>query len=299
MTQIAMQERSRAAAMPGHVQRHAGTRRTLHCCIVAEGRYLEHAQPAGVLRALQARGARVTLLDPAEHALALADRAWLQGIDIVLARGRSTEVLARLAAAEAAGVPTVNARAAIAAVHDKGHMGLRLQAAGIPVPATWIGSIEQLRRRLPPSAFPLVLKPVFGDNCRGIRVVDSAAQLAALPCEPQALIGQALVPNAGYDTKLYGIGQQVWAVRKASPLHAGAGGAATLLPLRPGWRELALRCGAAFGLELFGVDCIEQNGELQVIEVNDFPNYSGVPAADALLASHVENAIRNREGTRQ
>jgi ribosomal protein S6--L-glutamate ligase len=263
--------------------------------VLAEARYLAHAQPAGLMRALQQQGASLTLLDPSQTLLDVADAGWLAGIDVVVARGRSTDLLARLAIAEAAGVPTLNSRGAISAVLDKAHMGTQLQAAGLPVPATWIGSTDQVRRNVPADAFPLVLKPVFGDNCRGIQVVHTPAQLQAVTWSEPTVIAQALVPNAGFDTKLYAIGEQVWAVRKPSPLRGG--GPATLLPLPPAWRELALRCGAVFGLQLFGVDCIERQGELKVIEVNDFPNYTGVPEADALLARHIDSASRQGEGT--
>jgi ribosomal protein S6--L-glutamate ligase len=52
-------------------------------------------------------------------------------------------------------------------------------------------------------------------------------------------------------------------------------------------RQLALDCAALFGLELFGVDCVVTGGGPVVIEVNDFPNYTGVPDADEALADHV------------
>ena len=285
------------AAFGGAPQRHRRVTQALHCCIVAEARYLAQAQPAGLMRALRQQGMGVALLDPGEDVLDVADASWLDGIDIVVARGRSTDVLARLGAAEAAGVPTVNSRCDISAVVDKAHMATRLHAARIPVPTTWIATLQQLRLKIPATAFPLILKPVFGDNCRGIQVVDTPAQLAALEATEATVIAQRFVPNSGFDTKLYAIGQQVWAVRKPSPLHAAAAGPPMLLPLRPAWRQLALRCGAVFGLQLFGVDCIERCGELQVIEVNDFPNYSGVPGADELLARHIENEARKREGT--
>jgi hypothetical protein len=41
------------------------------------------------------------------------------------------------------------------------------------------------------------------------------------------------------------------------------------------------------GLRFFGVDCLEVGGRLEVLEVNDFPNYSSVPNASELLAEHV------------
>ena len=267
----------------------------LHCCVLVEDRYLAQAQPAGMVRALRQAGCRVSVSDPGEGLLDVADAGWLAGVDLVVARGRSTELLARLSAAEAAGVPTLNPRRAIDAVVDKAHMATQLQAAGIPTPATWIGRIEQVRARVPASAFPLILKPVFGDNCRGIHVVDTQAQLAALDWPEPCVIAQELLPATGFDTKLYAIGRQVWAVRKPSPLHGGRG-AATLLPLPAAWRDVALRCGALFGLQLFGVDCIAgHDGGLKVIEVNDFPNYSGVPEADSLLARQIESRARGED----
>jgi len=265
----------------------------LHCCVLVEARYLAQAQPAGMVQALRQAGCRVSLIDPADSLLDLADARWLDDVDVVVARGRSTDLLTRLSAAEAAGVPTLNPRRAIAAVVDKAYMATQLHAAGIPTPATWIGSIAQVRRHVPHKAFPLILKPVFGDNCRGIQVVPTPAQLAAVEWTEPCVIAQELLPGGGFDLKLYAIGRRVWAVRKRSALHGGSG-AATLLPLPPAWRALALRCGALFGLQLFGVDCIEADGDLKVIEVNDFPNYSGVPEADVLLARHVETESRAR-----
>lgn len=258
----------------------------LHCCVLVERRYLEQAQPRGLLRALRDAGHRVTVSDPQDGLLDLAESRWLEGVDLIVARGRSTDLLARLAVAEAAGVGTLNPRRAIESVLDKAHMAARLHAAGIATPRTWIGTIAQVRRHLPATAFPLVLKPVFGDNCRGIAVVKTAAALDAVAWNEPCVIAQQLLPGNGFDIKLYAIGERVWAIRKPSPLH-GATGTATPLPLQPAWRALALRCGSLFGLELFGIDCIEADGVLHVIEVNDFPNYSGVPEADLLLARHV------------
>ncbi len=260
----------------------------LHCCVLVERRYLSQAQPHGLLQALAAAGHHVTLSDPQDTLLDLSDSHWLEHVDLVIARGRSSDLLARLSAAEAAGVPTLNSRGAIDSVLDKAHMAARLHAAGIATPRTWIGGIEQVRRAIPRSAFPLVLKPVFGDNCRGIVIVETPAALAAVGWNEPCVIVQRLLPSDGFDIKLYAMGGRVWAMRKQSALHGATGAVAALpLPLAPAWHALALDCGALFGLQVFGVDCIEIDGALQVIEVNDFPNYSGVPEADFLLARHV------------
>jgi ribosomal protein S6--L-glutamate ligase len=261
--------------------------------VLVESRYLAQQQPAGMARALAATGCRVTLVDPDASLLAIDSVRWLEGIDLIVARGRSIALLARLQAAEAAGVPTPNSRQAIAGVLDKAHMAVQLRAAGLPTPATWIGSIEQVRHRLPAAAFPIILKPVFGDNCRGIQVVATPAALQHVTWAEPCVVAQRLLPGSGFDTKLYVIGDRVWAIRKPSPLLGGSG-AVTPLDVPASWRALALKCGALFGLQLFGVDCIDTAQGLHVIEVNDFPNYGGVDGADLLLARHVAQHVRSR-----
>lgn len=265
----------------------------LHCGVLVEARYMAHAQPRGMARALAESGHRVSFLDSQAALLDIADSRWLAGLDLLIARGRSASLLAGLSVAEAAGIPTINRRQAVAAVLDKAHMATQLRAAGIPIPPTWIGPFEQVRRAIPRTAFPLILKPVYGDNCRGIRIVDAPRALDDVVWSEPCVIAQHLLPSNGFDVKLYAIGERVWAMRKRSPLHGDAS-AAIPLPLPAAWRDLVRHCGELFGLELFGVDCIETDGTLQVIEVNDFPNYTGVAEANFLLAGHIARYAQAR-----
>jgi ribosomal protein S6--L-glutamate ligase len=57
------------------------------------------------------------------------------------------------------------------------------------------------------------------------------------------------------------------------------------------WSEVALRAGAALGLNLFGVDLLVTDRGPVVIDVNAFPGFRGAhqPAASMLrfLESHV------------
>ena len=278
-------ERSRAAQQRADAP--------LRCGILVEARYLAQAQPRGMARALTEAGHNVSVLDTSRAMLDIDNSRWLAGLDLVIARGRSADLLARLSVAEAAGIPTLNRRQAIAAVLDKAHMATQLRAAGIPAPPTWIGDIGQLRREIPRTAYPLILKPVYGDNCRGICIVDTPRELDAVVWNEPCVIAQRLLQNSGFDIKLYAVGEHMWAVRKPSPLYGGAA-AVTTLALPTAWRNLARQCGELFGLQLFGVDCIEADGALQVIEVNDFPNYSGIPGVDSILAGHVTQYVQAR-----
>lgn len=262
--------------------------------VLVEQRYLAQRQPHGLAAELRRRGCAVRVADPASEAVSLTDGSWLAGVNVCVARGRSDAVLSRLLAAERHGVPAVNRAAAVAAVVDKAGMAAALAAAGIPTPPTMLGTPAQLAAGLAPDLYPVILKPIRGDNCRGLRVCGTPDDVTRLsPGAAEPLLAQPYLPSDGTDLKLYGVGERVWAVRKPSPLHSSESASNGSLPeavevdLTSRLRDLALECAALFGLELFGIDCLLTAAGPVVIEVNDFPNYTGIAAADAALAGHV------------
>lgn len=258
--------------------------------MLVEKRYRQQRQPAGLLGVLGARGVSVTVVNPHLLVHDLAPLPWLAGATAVVARGRSGALLTALAVAEHFGIPTLNHSSAIAAVRDKAAMGAALVAAGLPAPRTWVGPPTLLARTIGSTAYPLVVKPVFGDNGRGIRLVDGPNELADLPWPEPTAVVQELLPCDGTDLKVYVVGQRMWAVRAPSPLprrNPLGDGPPRLVPLTAEVAELAGKCGQLFGLELYGVDCLLTPAGPVVVEVNDFPNYSGVPEADDALADLV------------
>jgi ribosomal protein S6--L-glutamate ligase len=268
--------------------------------VLVERRYLSHAQPAGMTAALQARGHEVVTIDPEALAAEVGDGAWLGDLDLVVGRGRSLALLCLLTAAERRGTTTVNRRAAIAAVHNKAEMAVTLAAAGVAMPRTFLGRMDDLVAQVPSSCYPLVLKPSFGDNCEGLRIVESRDELAELTWPEPLVLAQQFLASDGNDLKLYGIADEVWAVRKPSPLRgrdgAGVGridwsAGCELVTPTAAQQEVGRRCGELFGLELYGVDCLETPDGVVVIEVNEFPNYTGVPAADDRLADYVVSRV--------
>ena len=283
------------------VRRGAGSG-TPHVGVLVERRYLAQLQPAGLVAALGARGCRVRLIDPQAEAFRLGEDAWLSGLDVVVARGRSWELLCLLARAEARGVPTINRRSAIGAVHNKAEMALALETAGVPMPKTFLGSPRGLGARLATGArgARLVLKPVFGDNGDGLKLVNEEAELEGIDWPEPVALAQEVVPGGGRERKLYGIGEKVWAVERQSlfaldrgevPVQSAAP-RAQAVPPTPAELGLAAYCRRLFGLEFYGLDCIPAAGGPVVIEVNDFPNYTGVPEASDRLAEFVVSRVQ-------
>jgi glutathione synthase/RimK-type ligase-like ATP-grasp enzyme len=251
--------------------------------VLVETRYLAQHQPSSLVAALRARGIEPRVLDPGPA------EALPCGVRLAVARGRSPLVLDALEGLERAGAVAVNRASSVRAVLHKERMARILERNGLPTPPTVVVSRRDMMRALSAGPFPLVVKPVIGDNARGVTPVPDRAALEALSWGERVALAQPLVPGDGRDLKLYVAGEAVWAVRKASPLLDPGWRAARpeMVPLDPVWRELALACGRAFGLELYGVDCVLGPRGPVVIEVNDFPNYSGIPGASEHIADHV------------
>jgi ribosomal protein S6--L-glutamate ligase len=264
--------------------------------VLAEQRYLAQTQPSGMLRALESAGHRIVLIDPEAELFRLDDDKWLTGLDLIVGRGRSWGLLALLGWAERRGVPTINRRSAIAAVHNKANMAVTLATNGVPTPRTFLSATRHLGKGIRENEFPIILKPIFGDNSRGLEVVRTPAQLEHIEWAEPIALAQTYHKTDGYDLKLYGIGERVWAIRKPSPFNPrneGEESRAGMVELTPELEALGRKCGEIFGLELYGVDCIMNGAEPLVIEINDFPNYTSVPEADEQLADYV--ALRARQ----
>lgn len=250
---------------------------------LVDRRYREQHQPSGMVAALRGLGATVDVFDETQLHGAKWHRA-LRTADAAVARGRMPRTLAGLEAARLAGLPVVDSATAVEGVRDKRLMTRTLTELGVPVPRTVVGSMADVAAS--DLRYPLILKPIFGDNAAGLVVVTSPVELAAIRWPESELIAQEYHPSKGVDLKLYVIDGNVTAVRKPSPVTPCSGQLGET-QLTGELRELACRCAEGFGLMFFGIDCLETNGRIKVLEVNDFPNYSSVPAASQLLAMHV------------
>jgi ribosomal protein S6--L-glutamate ligase len=277
--------------------------------ILTDRRYLEQRMPMALIERLRARGHEpaVVVADDTHGVLSsitpLAGRPepspWssLRPRDLVLARSRHPFAPALLDEAEARGARTLNGGPAAQRVRDKALCGLALARRGLPVPATMLAHRPTDLRLLPDSAFPLVVKPVHGDNTRGVRIVATRDELATVTWPAgETFLAQAYVDAGGFDIKLYAAGEHVWATRRPSPLRA-PGAAPERIPLTPELQRIAAGCRAEFGLELFGVDVLESAAGLSIVDVNEFPNYTGLDEAPEAMAGIVLGALERRRAS--
>jgi MFS family permease len=168
----------------------------------------------------------------------------------------------------------------------------RLRRAGVPTPRTWVtGDFELLGELV--EGTPLVLKPYRGHRGAGIQIVRDRAALAAIPPPEDPMLVQEHVSGTGEDVKVYVVGEQVFAVRKqfSAQSFAVPGRPSTV---SPELRDIALRCGQALGLGLYGLDVIETPRGPVVVDLNYFPGYKGVPDVAPLIAEYIEGYALGR-----
>ena len=234
-----------------------------------------HSVLAEVLELLQAE----PLSPEADAGAELAQPA-----DLYLLHSRTPTALALATRLEAGGHRVVNSVAATTVCQDRLSMGQRLDDAGIPGPRVlFTGPLQAFQS----DRFPVIVKSRANRRGDLVARVDSEADLAVL-CRSWAdeeVIVQELLPNDGWDIKVWVIGDTVYAARRPTPLDPTAGRqtfAIDELPEEPA--QLIAMVGSAFSLDVFGVDMVLVDGAAVVIDINAFPGFEGVPDAAAALA---------------
>ena len=59
-------------------------------------------------------------------------------------------------------------------------------------------------------------------------------------------------------------------------------------------RDIALGCGALFGMGLYGLDVLVPRSGPVVVDVNSFPGYAGVPGAAKVIADYIDGYAHGR-----
>lgn len=194
--------------------------------------------------------------------------------------------LGLLHALAAMGVPVWNSARAIERCVDKSMTSFLLARAGLPTPATWAAeqreqAVEIVRRE----KSPLVLKPLFGSQGRGLRLIREPDDLPA-PEEAaggvyylQRFVGAER--NGYHDFRLLVSQGRVIAAMMRHSTHwvtnVKRGAKPVAAVLDGAMRELAIAAAAAVGADFAGVDIIyDRDDRPTVLEVNSMPAWSGL-----------------------
>jgi tetrahydromethanopterin:alpha-L-glutamate ligase len=186
------------------------------------------------------------------------------------------------------GVLVWNDARAIERCVDKSMTSFLLARAGIPTPATWAVEFEDAARAIvgrESAQGPLVLKPLFGSQGRGLKLIRSEDDLP----RPDAVAGvyylQRYVGVEGADgfrdfRLLVSQGRVVAAMARQAAswiTNVKQGGRPMAVVAGNELKELAVRAAAAVGANFAGVDILYgADGHPTVLEVNSMPAWSGL-----------------------
>jgi ribosomal protein S6--L-glutamate ligase len=186
----------------------------------------------------------------------------------------------------------INRFEAIQRIKNKVEVNKLLADAGVPIPDSFLtGDREKLKGVLAERG-PLIVKPYAGRHGLGVTVVRTDADIDALELDGDDLYAQLFKQGDGYDRKTYMVGEQAFASKKAFTPGESFLKHAEAMEITEEMRDIALKCGEVVGLQVYGVDMIEAEDGLWVIDVNGFPGFKGLPGIDAMLADYLYEAAR-------
>jgi RimK family alpha-L-glutamate ligase len=186
-------------------------------------------------------------------------------------------------------VPVWNSARAIERCVDKSTTTFFLANAGIPTPQTFAvegpdNAKTVVEREI--SRGPLVLKPLFGSQGRGIRLIRSIEDLPNPDEIDNVYYLQRLVVRSGPPYRDYRIfvsnGEILGMMERCADgwitnIARGAKAKPVTGPLRQKLEELALAATSAVGADFAGIDIVQGcEGNLLVLEVNSMPAWTGL-----------------------
>jgi RimK family alpha-L-glutamate ligase len=220
--------------------------------------------------------------------------------------------LGLLHALEELGVVAINTARSIERCVDKAMTSFLLARAGLPTPPTWVTETQAQAAAIvagqqAAGAPPLVLKPLFGAQGKGLRLVRGPGELP--PPEEvggvyylQRFVGRPAADGSGWrDYRVFVVGAEAVAAMTrhgASWItNVGQGGQPAPAPARGRLAELAVAAALAVGADHAGVDLIEgPDGDLLVLEVNSMPAWQGLQSVTpidiaARIAAHLARRL--------
>lgn len=187
-------------------------------------------------------------------------------------------------------IPLMNRSEAIQNAANKFFSFYLFKLAHLPIPRTAITSELDVALNAIEKFGIVVIKPIFGSQGKGILKLESLhpnlkPTLTELLKERDVLYLQQFVPNPGRDIRVFVVGDEaVGAIYRISQgdsfiSNLSQGGTPVKCELTAEMRELAVRTTKAVGADFAGVDLIEGEKGLFVLEINGTPSGKGINRA--------------------
>lgn len=188
------------------------------------------------------------------------------------------------------GTQVYNDAKAIERTVDKGMTSFLLMQSGVPTPPTWVCESRHAAHQLIQDELQrnnhLVIKPLFGSQGKGVRLLDNSSQL---PLPGDLFVDgvyylQQLIDSGkdNHDYRVFVVNNQVIASMRRSGsgwLNNVAQGAQCDSVEDEEMRTLAIQAAKALDIDYCGIDIMrDSSGQLWVLEVNSIPAWRGLQA---------------------
>jgi len=235
---------------------------------------------------LSARGITVEQIYPEDQPINVAEIK--ADCDLYLLKSGTETALSLAGVLDAAGAKILNPYPSVVAMRDKIISTKLLLDAGVPLPETFFAAHAGFLADVLKDG-PLVVKPFWAaSQGRGVQVIHSDDELEGVASDEGLVFAQRYHKPDGRDYKLYVIGDEDFGVRRVWPPKTLEDKLGEPFEVDGEMKEIALNCGRAFGVGLYGVDVITSDGKPVVVDINTFPGFKGVPGAAELLANYVK-----------
>lgn len=186
------------------------------------------------------------------------------------------------------GLPVINPAKTIETCVDK-YLSLELlRQFELPVPATHVcQTTEEALKFFESMANKTVLKPLFGSQGRGIKLLDdvedATSQFQALESAGDVIYQQQFIEHGDWDIRILVVGGVLFAIKRSNPGHwvtnASRGAECTAHEITPLERELAMSASHSQNAFLVGVDIVYDRDQPFIVEANACPSWKHLSAA--------------------
>lgn len=247
----------------------------------------------GVMQLLAERGAAVDFTDLGEE---LPDISTIRSEhDLYVLASTTATALSLAGVLYAAGARTLNPYPSVVMCQNRIVVTRMLQKAGIPVPQAFFGTRAVALARLMDGG-PIVLKPSRGSAGPAFRVTGNTSEpIDRRACDGPFFAQRYLDPD-DREISLCCVDGHVYGAVRSCPTGSERKVGRRPHPVSAELYDIALRCGQAVGMSLYGLEVVESAGQAYVVDLSPFPDFMGTPEASLRLADYIyAEALRPRD----